>query len=200
MNDAFGALNTVLWILTCLLYFLALCKHLESNEFAGVSCILFSGSIPVLVYGAAISTDMIGWLALAVAIYYVQRPMRPQYMILMGICMLIFMLGREISLLAIAYIFVHRLIKGEKFSKTLLESVILGVFSTLAVLILYIFIPSPGYTAYFYSSFLNAGKPEKILGAAKQLAATYHIGWIPIIIYGLSGKARSEACLILQSS
>lgn len=157
-----------------------------------MSCILFSGSVPALVYGAAISTDMIGWLALAVAVYYVQKPMGLRDTILMGICTFVLMLGREVSLLAIAYTFVYRLIEHEKLSKVFLESVILGTFSILAVLILYILIPSPGYTAYFYSAFLSAGEFEKILGAVRQLAATYHIGWIPLIIYGLSAKSRKD--------
>ena len=186
VNNAFGALNTAFWIITCLVYFLALSKYLGSNELAAISCILFSGSIPVLVYGAAISTDMIGWLALAVAVYYVQKPIRFQNIILMGVCMYIFMFGREVSILAIAYIFIYRLIKGEKISKIFLESMILGAFSILAVLTLYMIIPNPGYTAYFYSSFLNAGNVEKISKAVKQLAATYHIGWIPLIAYSLS--------------
>ena len=193
VNNAFGALNTALWVLTCLVYFFALSKHLGSNELAGLSCILFSGSIPVLVYGAAISTDMIGWLALAVAVYYVQKPMRFQNITLMGLCMYVFMLGREVSLLAIAYIFIYRLIKGEKIPKIFLESIILGAFSILAILTLYTFIPSPGYTAYFYSSFLRAGNLEKILKAVKQLAVTYHIGWIPLIAYGLDDRTKKDA-------
>ena len=192
VNNSFGALNTAFWILTCLVYFLALSKYLGSNELAGVSCILFSGSIPVLVYGAAISTDMIGWLALAVAIYYVQKPVRFQNIILMGICVCILIFGREVSLLAIAYILIYRLIRGEKISKIFLESIILGAFSILAILTLYMLIPAPGYTAYFYPSFLNAGNLEKISKAIKQLVATYHIGWIPLIAYSLD-KTRKDA-------
>jgi len=192
VNNAFGILNTFFWILTCLIYFLALRNYLKSDTLAGMSCILFSASVPVLVYGAAISTDMIGWLALAVATYYVGRSMSFKNLVLMGICMYILMIGREVSLLALAYIFIYRIVTGESVLKAVLESIVLGIFSTLAILTLYMVIPSPGYTAYFYQSFLEAGKLKKVLGAIRQVAATYHIGWIPIVFYCLSAEVRKD--------
>jgi len=183
VNNAFGLLNTMLWILTCIVCFHAFSRHFKSYEFAGMCCLLFSGSVPVLVYGAAISTDMIGWLALAVAVYYLQKDFAFKNILLMGICLYVLMLGREVSILAIAYILVYRLLQRGDHIKTLLECAVLTAFSGLAVLTLYMFIPSPSYTAYFLPSFLDAGKAEKILEAMWQIAATYHIGWIPIILH-----------------
>jgi len=71
VNNAFGLINSILWLITVIIYFEAI-KRLYDLSTATITSILFSFSVPVLVYGAAISTDMLGYLAIASSILYLQ--------------------------------------------------------------------------------------------------------------------------------
>jgi len=96
--------------------------------------------------------------------------------------MYIFVIGREVSILAIGYILFYRFLSGKDVKSTLKEVSIPLIFSLAGIAIASIIVPEPGYTAYFYSSLLKSLESSKIVKELYQVIATYHVGWIPILI------------------
>jgi len=183
INNSFGLINSILWILTVMLYFLAL-RRLYGLNIATISAILFSFSVPTIVYGAAISTDMLGYLAIASSILYLSlsQEVKIKRLIAFSILMYIFVIGRELSILAIGYILFYRLLNGKDIKSTLREVSIPLIFSLAGIATVSIIVPEPGYTAYFYPAFLKSFESSKIIKELYQIIATYHVGWIPILI------------------
>jgi 4-amino-4-deoxy-L-arabinose transferase-like glycosyltransferase len=90
-------------MVTVTLYFLAV-KKLYDLKTATVSSVIFSFSVPVMVYGAAISTDMLGYLAIAAAVFYLSTSPNPNEiklsrLVMLSILLYFAVMGREVSVL-----------------------------------------------------------------------------------------------------
>ncbi|MDJ0273759.1 MAG: glycosyltransferase family 39 protein [Aigarchaeota archaeon] len=193
VNNAFGLINSILWIATVLIYFYAV-RKLYDIKTATVTSVLFSYSVPVMVYGAAISTDMLGYLALAATTLYLVKSssQETKSMILLGVLLYFATMGREVSILAIAYVFIYRILTDRKrFYSAVVEVFYLLVFAVLGLVTASLLIPQPGYTAYFYQALQGSLSVDKVLREAYQIIATYHIGWI-FICWNLINVRRSE--------
>jgi len=184
VNNSFGLINTILWMVTVTLYFLAV-KKLYDLKTATVSSVIFSFSVPVMVYGAAISTDMLGYLAIAAAVFYLSTSPNPNEiklsrLVMLSILLYFAVMGREVSVVAIGYIFVYRLLDGIGL-KTILKEISLPITLFLAgIATVSLFIPNPGY--YYYDYLSMAFDPSKISQEIYQIIATYHVGWLPILM------------------
>jgi hypothetical protein len=200
INNAFGLINSILWLLTVVVYFIAIKKLYDTNT-ATVSAILFSFSVPVMVYGAAISTDMLGYFAIAASLLYIStaQKIRIKNPIILGVLLYFSIIGRELSILAIGYILIYRILNNRNFRLVLKEITIPLIFSVGSILTTHILIPNPGYTAYFYPALLNSLNIEKILKEIYQVITTYHLGWIPILITLQQLYKKKDDSLILTS-
>ncbi len=200
INNAFGLINSILWLLTVVVYFIAI-KRLYDATTATVSAILFSFSIPVMVYGAAISTDMLGYFAIAASLLYISTTqiIRIKNLIILGVLLYFSIIGRELSILSIGYILIYRILNNRNLRLALKEITIPLIFSVGGILTTHILIPDPGYTAYFYPALLSSLNTEKILKEIYQIIATYHLGWIPILITLQRPYKKKDDPLILTS-
>jgi|GEM_PF-2388023 hypothetical protein len=200
VNNSFGLINSILWVLTVMLYFLAMRKLYDSST-ATISAILFSFSVPTMVYGAAISTDMLGYLAIASSVLYLSLSQKAKLknLIIFSMLMYIFVIGREVSILAIGYILFYRLLSGKDVKSALKEISIPLIFSLAGIATASIIVPEPGYTAYFYPSLLKSLESSKIAKELYQVIATYHVGWIPILITLLHVVRKKNDPLIMSS-
>jgi hypothetical protein len=203
VNNSFGLINTILWMVTVTLYFLAV-KKLYDLKTATVSSVIFSFSVPVMVYGAAISTDMLGYLAIAASIYYLSASPNPDdfklgKLVILSVLLYFTVIGREVSVLAIGYIFVYRLLNGWGLKATLKEISCPTILSLAGVATVSLLIPDPGYTAYFYPALQKAFDLSKITQAIFQIIATYHVGWLPILITSRHMLEKRDDKLFLTS-
>ena len=183
VNNSFGLINTVLWVTTVAVYFIAI-RKLYDLKTATMASVLFSFSVPVMVYGAAISTDMLGYLSIAASTLYLAadpKQGKKLLLLLLGILLYFATMGREVSILVVAYVLVYRILSDKNIYQALREALILTLFSVLGLATSSLIIPQPGYTAYFYSALQSSLTVDKVLDELYQIAATYHIGWIPII-------------------
>jgi hypothetical protein len=190
-------------MVTVTLYFLAV-KKLYDLKTATVSSVIFSFSVPVMVYGAAISTDMLGYLAIAASIYYLSASPNPDdfklgKLVILSVLLYFTVIGREVSVLAIGYIFVYRLLNGWGLKATLKEISCPTILSLAGVATVSLLIPDPGYTAYFYPALQKAFDLSKITQATFQIIATYHVGWLPILITSLHMLEKRDDKLFLTS-
>jgi hypothetical protein len=183
INNAFGLINSILWLITVVVYFIAIEKLYDTST-ATVSAILFSFSVPVMVYGAAISTDMLGYFAVAASLLYIStaQKIRIKNLLMLGVLLYFSIIGRELSILAIGYILIYRILNDRSLRLVLKEITIPLIFSVGGILTTHILVPNPGYTAYFYPALLSSLNIEKILKEIYQVITTYHLGWIPILI------------------
>jgi hypothetical protein len=190
-------------MVTVTLYFLAV-KKLYDLKTATVSSVIFSFSVPVMVYGAAISTDMLGYLAITASIYYLSASPNPDdfklgKLVILSVLLYFTVIGREVSVLAIGYIFVYRLLNGRGLKATLKEISSPTILSLAGVATVSLLIPDPGYTAYFYPALQKAFDLSKITQAIFQIIATYHVGWLPILITSLHMLEKRDDKLFLTS-
>ncbi|GBC72039.1 hypothetical protein HRbin02_01828 [Candidatus Calditenuaceae archaeon HR02] len=202
VNNAFGLTNSVLWITTVTLYFLSI-KKLYDLKTATIVSILFSFSVPVMVYGAAISTDMLSYLTIAASILYLatDQKQKTKSLLLLGVLLYFTTMGREVSILGIAYIFVYRILNDKNLYQALKETLILFIFATGGLATSSILVPEPGYTSYFYQALQSSLAIDKVLKELYQIIAAYHIGWI-LIVYttiNISKSAKGRDNLFLSS-
>jgi len=108
-------------------------------------------------------------------------------------------LGRELSVIAIGYIFIYRVLSGRSLRTAIKEIIIPLIFAIGGLATTHLLIPNPGYAAYYYPALLNSFKIEKILKELYQIIATYHIGWIPILITLSLSARKNYDPLILTS-
>jgi hypothetical protein len=187
-------------MVTVTLYFLAV-RNLYDLNTATISSVIFSFSVPVMVYGAAISTDMLGYLAIAAAIFYLSTSPNPNEfkmsrLVMLSILLYFAVMGREVSVVAIGYIFVYRLLNGIGL-KTVLKEISLPITLFLAgIATVSLFIPNPNY--YYYDYLSMAFDPSKIGLEIYQIIATYHIGWL-LILMTLTRLLKKEDKLLATS-
>ncbi len=108
-------------------------------------------------------------------------------------------IGRELSILAIGYILIYRILNSRNLRLAFKEITIPLIFSMGGLFTTHILIPNPGYTAYFYPALLGSLKIEKILKELYQIITTYHIGWISILIASVNSLKEKSDPLILTS-
>ena len=183
INNAFGLVNTVLWVATALVMY-SLAFSLTGDARMGlVSSLAFSSTVPILVYGAAISTDMVGYLVLVSSIFIaVSRRPSIRTGAVLGPLLGVGILARELVVIAIPTILAIRLSKKESKTETIKELVVLTLIAPIPPLAWQLIIPDPGYTAYFAENLRNAFTMERLLKSLTNIILTYHIGWIFIAI------------------
>jgi len=179
INNAFGAVNTILWALASVAFF-KYCLHATGDsKLALYASLLFSSSVPVLVYGGAIGTDMAGYLFLIVGLFLVLRRRREKKVyVLEGVVIGVGLLCRETTSILIPLIAVVRIIRDRLPVKEMLEELLtVSLIAALPVIAWWLTIPNPGYTQFFAENLAVAFTYAKLEKAVYQIMLTFHVGY-----------------------
>lgn len=202
VNNAFGLVNTTLWVLTALALYRLTLRLFMDREVALLSAILFSSSVPVLVYGAAISTDMAGLLFIIAGVILALRVKDLRGYIAEGALIGMGVLAREPVSILIPMIPLMRVLRGEtRFKRLAVELLVVLAVSSTPPAIYWFIIPNPNYTARFASCLATAFTSEKLIKSLIQVALTYHVGYLYLayclVKRGLSFDRAVHAILIV---
>jgi len=179
VNNAFGVVNTAFWILTAIALYRLVESLFRSWEVAIISSILFSSSVPALVYGAAISTDMAGLFLITIGLLLALRARSVKAYVFEGLLVGVGVLAREpVSILVPTIALMRLLEKPLSIKRTTSELLIVCLIASVPLLAYWWIIPEPNYTAYFAGNVASAFTTTKLLNSLKQVILTYHIGYL----------------------
>ncbi len=177
INNAFGTVNTIFWALTSVLLFEYCLSMTGDSRVALCSSLLFSSSVPVLVYGGAIGTDMAGYFFLILGLYIALRGGRGRKTYLVeGAVIGIGMLCRETTSVLIPITLLVRLARDRLPLRDAFEELLtVSSISALPVAAWWLAIPNPGYTKYFAQNLAVAFTYAKLERAFYQVMFTFHV-------------------------
>ena len=193
VRNAYGFLNTILWLLsTLLLYQLAL-KILGDRGQALLAGLLFTTSRPILLFGASVLTDMSGYFFIIATIYLLYtRGDRWDGVVLASLTLAIGSLAREMVLVCILYAFL--LLVASKKMK-------LSMFAVFLLISLSFIIAWTSYVgsllnyASWYREALGVGVERGVLGPV-ALVRSFIGAFTLSLLYsfiGFLGEERADA-------
>ncbi len=184
----FSLLNLFLYALSALLVFYYFTKLYENEIVGFIAGILYATSLPLLIYGTRIMSDITGYLFLIGGFILVDRGIQrntfANHLLINGYIG-ISLLAREYCLILIPYYFLSVLFKKKEDFFTLRQR----IKETMGKLLSSILIPVPSilfskfyHSIYFFSNKVATFSRQKItvLGLTKFfliLFSSFHIGW-----------------------
>ena len=195
INNAFGVVNTFFWVLASVVFFEYCLRTTGNSKLALYASLLFSSSVPVLVYGGAIGTDVAGYFFLILGLFLILRERHGRRLyVLEGVVIGVGILCREITSILIPIMFLVRVIRDRVPLRELVEELlIVSLISALPVVAWWIAIPNPGYTKYFAQNLAVAFTYAKLEKAAYQIAFTFHVCYA----YFLAGFLKEKDYRVL---
>jgi len=190
INNAFGVVNTFFWVLASVVFFEYCLRTKENSKLAIYASLLFSSSVPVLVYGGAIGTDVAGYFFLILGLFLILREKRGRRLyVLEGVVVALGILCREITSILIPIMFLVRIVRDRLTFRSLVEELlIVSLISALPVAAWWPTIPNPGYTKYFAQNLAVAFTSAKLERAFYQIAFTFHVCYA----YFLTGFLKED--------
>jgi len=177
INNAFGIVNTFFWVLASVVFFEYCLSTTGNSKLAMYASLLFSSSVPVLVYGGAIGTDAAGYFFLILGLFLILREKRGRKLyVLEGIVVAVGVLCRETTSILIPIMFLVRVVRDRLALRSLVEELlIVSLISALPVAAWWLAVPNPGYTKYFAQNLAVAFTFAKLERAFYQIAFTFHV-------------------------
>lgn len=184
----FSLLNLFLYALSALLVFYYFTKLYENENVGFIAGILYASSLPLLIYGTRIMSDITGYLFLIGGLIIIDRGLQRNTFanhLIINIYIGISLLGREYCLILIPYYFLSALFKNKADFFALRQR----IKESIGKLLCSILIPVPTiifsrfyHSIYFFSKKVITFSKQKItiFGFAKFfliLIASFHIGW-----------------------
>ncbi len=184
----FSLLNLSLYALSALLVFYYFTKLYENETVGFIAGILYASSLPLLVYGARIMSDITGYIFLIGGLIIIDRGLQRNTFanhLLINAYIGISLLAREYCLTLIPYYFLSALFKKKADFFVLRQK----IKEAMGKLLSSILIPIPSilfskfyHSIYFFSSKVATFSKQKItvFGFAKFfliLFSSFHIGW-----------------------
>ncbi|MFQ5712162.1 MAG: glycosyltransferase family 39 protein [Candidatus Geothermarchaeales archaeon] len=196
VGNAYGIVNSIFWLLATLIFYRFSLRVLNSRNQALYSAILFTSSRPLLIYGAAVLTDMCGYLFILIGIYLIcffHERWRDVFLasILIGIGAL----GREVVLVCIVFALLYAIaLRKMGFKKLVVFIFISSVF----LLIWTYHVGSPLRHIFWYDKAVRGSFEKGNFGPiplAKSLAGAF---WFSLFLAFVGFTRESGESLKLQ--
>lgn len=184
----FSLFNLFLYTLSAILVYYYFTRLYENKIVGFIAGILYAFSLPLLIYGTRVMSDITGYLFLIAGILLIDRGLQKNTLtnhLLINAYIGISLLAREYCLILIPYYFLSALFKKKEDFFALRQR----IKETLGKVLSSILIPVPSiifskfyHSIYFFSDKVATFSKQKItmLGFAKFfliLLSSFHIGW-----------------------